>query len=195
MLDSKTIAQGTAEQPSAGSRSNQGEWGNVEGDDASASSLTNCDRQCSVLHRRIERLLDRSRQPVDLIYEKHRSRLKGAENRGYVGLLLKRWPSGRHERDSQFTGNYLSKGRLSEPGRSSEEDMVKSIGALVRSLDRNLKLLSNRALSDEVRKSAWTQGQVNVVLGQNVRSLDPLVLAHFLLSLSALWISSSGELP
>ena len=53
------------------------------------------DRQLAVLHRRIERLLDRARQPVDLVDEEHRVRGSSAvRNDAISRLALERGAGG-----------------------------------------------------------------------------------------------------
>ena len=56
------------------------------------------DRQLAVLHRRIERLLQRAREAVDLVDEEHARGSSAVRKRGDVALALERRAGGLHER-------------------------------------------------------------------------------------------------
>ena len=70
----------------------------VERHDARAGALADRDRQLAVLHRRIEGLLERARQAVDLVDEEDAARLERGQVGGDVALALERRAGGLHER-------------------------------------------------------------------------------------------------
>ena len=63
-------------------------------------ALPDHDVEAEVLERRIEDLLDRAVQPVDLIHEQHVPRLEPREDRGQVALALERWARHRADADT-----------------------------------------------------------------------------------------------
>ena len=100
VLDAEAVAQRRREQPGARRRADERERRQVERDDARAGALPDRDRQPRVLHRRVEGLLERAVQPVDLVDEEDGARLERGEQRGDVALALERrtswdepWPS------------------------------------------------------------------------------------------------------
>ena len=77
------------------------------------------DRQLPVLHRGIEGLLDRARQPVDLVDEEHRARLERGAGRRRCRPCA-RAPGRRSSvnGDVELGGDDLRQRRLAEPGRA-----------------------------------------------------------------------------
>ena len=69
VLDAEAVAQRRGQQARARRRADQREARQVERDHAGARPDAERDRQLAVLHRRVERLLDRARQAVDLVDE------------------------------------------------------------------------------------------------------------------------------
>ena len=127
------------------------------------------DRQLPVLHRRIEGLLDRPVEAVDLVDEEHRSRLERGQEAGDVGLALERRTRRLHERDAHLGGNDVGERGLAEPGRTRQKDVVERLAALAGGLDEDLELVGDLALTDEVGESLRPQAAVEVLLP----GLDP----------------------
>src|SRR5436305_912984 len=101
----EAIAQRRRQQAGAGGGADQGEGRQRQGYRAGTGALAEDDRQLTVLHRRIERLLDRPPEPVNLIDEEDAARLQRGEEGGDVGLALKRRASGLHQGHAHLLGD------------------------------------------------------------------------------------------
>ena len=128
----KRSRSGVRQQPGARGRADQRERRQLERHDARAGALPDGDRQALVLHRRIERLLQRARQAVDLIDEEHAARLERGQKRGDVSLALERRPGGLHERHVELGGDDLRERGLAQAGRPGEQQMVERVPARAR---------------------------------------------------------------
>jgi hypothetical protein len=138
--------------------------------------LADRDRQLAVLHRRVEGLLERAREPVDLVDEEDGARLERGEKGRDVALALERRARGLDERDSELGRDDLRERRLAEPRRPCEQDVVERLAPRRRRLDRDGELLAHRLLADEVLEPAWAQRALELVLlRQHVRRLDARV--------------------
>ena len=150
----------------------------LERDHARPRALPDRDRQALILHRRVERLLQGARQPVDLIHEEHAPRLERGQKGRDVSLALECRTGGLHERDVQLARDDLRQRGLAQAGRASQQQMVQRVPARRGGLDRNGQLLAQRLLADEVLQPSRTQRAVELVLGDQVRSLDAGRLHH-----------------
>ena len=130
-----------------------------------ARALADGDRQLAVLHRRIEGLLERPRQAVDLVDEEDAARLERGQVAGHVALALERRAGGRHEADVELVGDDLRERRLAEPGRPGQQHVVERLAARPRRLDEDRELLLDALLADEVVEALGPQRAVEVVLG------------------------------
>ena len=127
--DAEAVAQRRREQAGARGGADQRELRQVERDDARARALADRDRQLAVLHRRIEGLLERARQAVDLVDEEHGARLERGEERGDVALALERRAGRLDERHVELVRDDLRERGLAEPGRAGEQHVVERLAA------------------------------------------------------------------
>ena len=175
--DPEAVAQRRREQPGARRGPDQRERREVEVDDPRPRPLADGDRQLAVLHRRIEGLLQRAREAVDLVHEEHRARLERGQVRGDVALALERRRSGRDELDAELVRDDLGKRGLPESRRPGEQDVVEGLLAGTGGLDEDLELLLDRVLTDEVGEPLRAQRAIELVLGGNrlgrLQALDP----------------------
>ena len=125
--DAEAVAQRGGEQAGAGGGADQRERRQVEGDHARARALPDGDRQPPVLHRRVEGLLERARQAVDLVDEEHRPRLERGQEGGDVALALERRARGLHERGLELGGHDLGERGLAEARRPGEQHVVERL--------------------------------------------------------------------
>ena len=125
--DAEALAQRPGDQPGAGRRADQGEGRQVDADRARAGPLADDQVELKILHRRIEDLLDRRRQPVDLVDEQHVARLQVGQQRGEIAGALDDRPRGGAEADPQLAGDDLRQRRLAEPGRPEEQHVVERL--------------------------------------------------------------------
>ena len=85
--------------------------------------------QLAVLHRRVERLLDRAAEAVDLVDEEDAARLERGEEGGDVGLALERRAGGLDHRHAELGGDDVGERGLAEPRRAGEQDVVERLAA------------------------------------------------------------------
>ena len=136
-------------------------------------ALPEHDRQLAVLHRRIERLLHRAREAVDLVDEEHGARLERGQERGHVTLALERRAGGLHERGVELAGGDLGQRRLAEAGRPGQQHVVERLAAPPRRLHEQRELALERLLADEVLEALRAQRAVELLLpGPHGRDLD-----------------------
>ena len=86
--------------------------------DRAAGPSTDDQVELEVLHRRVEDLLDRRRQPVDLVDEQDVARLQVGQQCGEIAAALDHRARGGTEADAHFAGDDLRERRLAEPRRS-----------------------------------------------------------------------------
>ena len=129
VADAEAVAQRRRQQAGAGGRADQRERRQVEGHGAGAGALAEHDRQLAVLHRRVERLLDRAVEAVDLVDEEDAARLERGQEGGDVGLALERRAGGLHHRHAELGGDDVGERGLAEPGRAGEQDVVERLAA------------------------------------------------------------------
>ena len=87
--DAEPVAQGRGQEARPGGGADQGERRQVEPDRARRRALADHQVELVVLHRRIEDLLHRRLQPVDLVDEQHVARLQVGQNGGKVTRALR----------------------------------------------------------------------------------------------------------
>ncbi len=172
VLDSEPIPERRRQQAGAGRRADQRERREVKRHDPGAGALADRDRERAVLHGRIEGLLERPREPVDLIDEEHRAGLERGEKRGHVALALQRRSGRLHERDVELRGDDLRERGLAEPRRAGEQHVVQRLAAGCGGGDRHRELILQPLLTDEVLQAARPQTAVKLVLGQLLGVLD-----------------------
>ena len=181
VADAEAVAQRGRQQPGAGRRPDQGERRQRQGHGAGAGALAEHHRQLVVLHRRVEGLLDRAAEPVDLVDEEDAPRLERGQERGDVGLALERRPRGLDQRHPHLGGDDVGERGLAEAGRPGEEDVVERLVAAARGLDEDRQLIGDLRLIDEVRERRRPQRAVELLVGDvgaGVVNPDLRLLAH-----------------
>ena len=163
VADAEAVAQRRGQQPRAGGRADQREGGERQGDGAGARALAEDHRQLAVLHRRVERLLDRAAEAVDLVDEEDAAGLQRGEEGGDVGLALERRARGLDQRHAELGGDDVGERGLPQPGRAGEEDVVERLAAAAGGLDEDPQLLGDLDLVDEVGERRRPQRAVEVL--------------------------------
>ena len=196
----EAVAQGRGEQPGARGGAHQRELGQVERDEPRARALPHGDRELAVLHRRIEGLLERPRQAVDLVHEEDRPRLEPGEVRGDVALALEGRPGGLAELHAELGGDDLGERGLAQPGGPGEQHVVERLVAAASRLDEDAQLLLDGLLPDELVEPPGPQRAVELLLGlEQLGVVDALDAGrsdatHRAAPFSASSISSSARL-
>src|SRR5205823_5329764 len=121
----------------------------VERERAGRRALPHHDVDPEVLERRIEDLLRRPAQTVDLVDEEDVVGLEGREDGGDV-LLLEGRAGDRADPHVELLADDVSEARLAEARRPHEEHVVERLAARARRLERDPELLLRPLLVDEV---------------------------------------------
>ena len=137
--DAEAVAQRIGQQPGARRRADQREGREVDLDRARRRPLADDEVELEILHRRIEDLLDRRIEPMDLVDEQHVARLEIGEQRREVAGLGDHRPRGRAETDAELARDDLRQRRLAEAGRADEQHVVERLAAALRGRDEDAR--------------------------------------------------------
>ena len=163
--DAEPVAQRSRDQACAGCRSHQRELRQVQADRTGGRSATEDDVELEVLHGRVEQLLDRPSQTVDLIDEQHVAPLKIGQD----GCDVSASNQGRSRGDAQacthLAGHDPRQRGLPETRRPGEQDVVDRLAASARGLEDDLQLLSQQVLAHEVGQPLRTDPDLEGHLG------------------------------
>ena len=121
----------------AGGRADQGERRQVDPDRARRRPLADHQVELELLQRRIEDLLDRRAEAMDLVDEQDVARLQVGELGGEVAGAHDHRPRGQAEADPELGRDDLGERGLAEPGRPGEQDVVERLAPLARGLDEH----------------------------------------------------------
>ena len=156
--------------PAARGRADERERRQVERHGARAGALAEDDRQPAVLHRRVERLLDRAVEAVDLVDEEDRARLERGQERGDVGLALERRAGGLHERRRSSSAAMMCASEvLPSPGGPASRTWSSGSPRRRGRLDEDRELVGDLLLVDEVGEPLRAQRAVELVLAAGRR--------------------------
>ena len=110
----EAVAQRPGDQAGAGGGPDEREAGQVEADRAGGRALAEHDVELEVLHRRVQDLLDRPRQAVDLVDEQDVALAELGEDGGQVAGPLERRARRDVQADVQLVGDDAGQGGLAE---------------------------------------------------------------------------------
>ena len=160
----EAVAKRRRQQARARRRADQRERRKVERERPRRRPLTDDDVEPEVLERRVEDLLDGAVQPVDLVDEQDVALLEPGEDRRHVALPLERGAGDRADADAELLAHDEREGRLAEPRRADEQDVVERLAARLRGVERDRELLLDPLLPDEVVELARAERAVELVL-------------------------------
>src|SRR6266511_2254822 len=115
------------------------------------------DVEAKVLHRRVERLLDRGREPVDLVDEEDVARRERGEQPREVALLHERGAARDVQRDAELAREDVRERRLAEPRRTGEEHVIERLAARLRGLGVDLEVLDDLLLPHVLREGGGAE--------------------------------------
>ena len=147
--NAEAVAQRRRQQPLPGGRADQGEARQVDPHRARRRSFADHQVERAVLHRRIEHLLDRRIEAVDLVDEQDVAVLEIGEQRGEIARLGDHRAGGGAKADAHLAREDSGERRLAEPGRAVEQHVVERLAAALRRLDEHPQILARRLLADE----------------------------------------------
>jgi hypothetical protein len=146
----EAVAQRAGDEPGAGGGADEREAREVEADRARGRALADHDVELEVLHRRVEHLFDRARQPVDLVDEEHVAVVEIGEDGGEIAGALERGTAGDAQADVHLGGDDARERGLAQPGRAGEEQVVGSLSATARGAEQDLEVLLQARLPHEL---------------------------------------------
>src|SRR5690349_6653655 len=106
---------------------------------------------------------------MNLIDEEDRAFFEICQDRGEVAGPLDGGAGGGAHRRVHLVAADEAQGCLAEAGRSVKEDMVERVAAGARGVDRDLKVLLQPRLPDELAETLGTQGKLAIVVLMPVR--------------------------
>ena len=163
----KRSRSGVVSRPEAGRRADQRERRQADLDRARRRPLADDQVELKILQRRIEDLLDRRRQAVDLVDEEHVALFEIGEQRREIAGLGDDRAGGGAEIDAELARDDLRQRRLAEARRADEEHVVERLLAPARRLDEHLEVGAGLRLADELRQVLRAQRRIGrVVLAQ-----------------------------
>ena len=135
--NAETVAQRIGQQARARRRADQGELCQFDFYRARRRPLADDEVELEILHRRIEHLLDRRVEPVDLVDEENIALLQiGKQRREIAGLGDDRSRGGA-EVDAELARDDLRQRGLAEAGRPHEQHMIERLVARPRCVDEH----------------------------------------------------------
>ena len=160
----EAVAERRRQEARARGRADQRERRQVERERARRRPLADDDVEPEVLERRVEDLLDRAGEPVDLVDEEDVALLHRGEDRRDVALALERGAGDRADADAELLADDVGEARLAEPRRADEQDVVERLAAALRRLEGDRELLLDALLPDEVVQAARAERALELVL-------------------------------
>ena len=128
----EAVAQRRRQETRARRRADERERRQVERQRPRSRALADDDVEPEVLERRVEDLLDRAVEAMDLVDEEDVPLLEAGEDRGHVALALERGPGDRANADAELLANDRRERRLPETRRAGEQDVVERLAASLR---------------------------------------------------------------
>ena len=118
------VAQRSGDAPDTGGGTDDGHVLDLEPHGASTRALAEHDVESEVLHRRVEDLLDRVTEPMNLVDEEHVARAEAGQDGGEVARPLDGGSGGRPDLGAHLGRDDVRERRLAEPGWPVQEDVI-----------------------------------------------------------------------
>ena len=123
------VAQRAGDHPGAGRGADERERRQREPDRRCRRPLADHDVELEVLHRRVQDLLDGTRQTVDLVDEQHVAVAELGEDRRQVAGSLQRRAGGDVHLHAHLGRDDAGQRRLAEPWRAGEQEVIDRLAA------------------------------------------------------------------
>ncbi len=101
---------------------------------------------------------------MDLVDEQDVLGLQVGQQRRQITGAFDGRPGGHAQVDAHLVRQDVRQGRLSQPGRPVEQDVVERLAASMGGLDQDLQVLLDPILADELPQAAGAQGDLVLVL-------------------------------
>src|SRR5262245_22278396 len=163
-LNAEAVAQRRGEETGAGGGADQGETGKLDADRPGGRAFADDQVELEVLHCRVEDLLDRGIEPMDLVDEEDVAFLEIGEERREIAGAGDHRAGGGAEIHPKLARHDLRERRLAEPRRAGEENVVEGLAAGAGGGDEDLEIGTRLGLADKVGEALRTQLPVGLVL-------------------------------
>ncbi len=176
----EAIAQRPADAARPGGGADDRERPQGESQRSRRGPLPDHDVEGEVLHRRVEDLLHRPVEAVDLVDEEHVAIVERGEDGGQVAGPLDRRAGRVADVDPQLASDDGRQGRLAEAGRPVEEDVVRGLAPLASRREEHRQARLHLALAQVLVHAARAQGALDLDLGRvdEVRSQELRGVGH-----------------
>jgi len=167
------------EKPRPRRRADQSERGQVHLDRPGHRAFADDDVEAEVLHRRVEDLLDRRREPVDLVHEEDVLLLQVGQDPREVSGARHHRPRGQPKTGAHLPRDDVGERRLSQARRPGQQHVVERLAAAPRRLEEDREVLADLRLPDVLRERLRPQLRLDGgVLFQRAAAQDGLVFSH-----------------
>ncbi len=152
----KRSRSGVVSRPGPRRRADQRELGEIDAHRPRRRPLADDEVELEILHRRIEDLLDRRIEAMDLVDEQHIAVFEIGEQRRQIPGLRDHRPRCGTEPDAKLLGHNLGQRRLAEAGRPRKQHMVERVTARLRRFDEHAQVCARLLLANELCERART---------------------------------------
>ena len=155
--EAEPVAQRPGDQPGAGGGADEGEAGQREADGRGRRTLAHDDVELEVLHGRVEDLLDRAGQAMDLVDEQHVAVVELGEDGGQVAGPLERRTRRDVDPDAHLGGDDAGQAGLAQARRAGEQQVVGGLTPPAGGLQHDREVLLQLGLADELLEAPGPQ--------------------------------------
>ena len=146
--DAEAAVQRLGEQARARRRADQREGRQVHLHRARHRPFADEDVEPEVLHRRVEDLLDRGREAVDLVHEQDVAGLEVRQDAGQVARARDHRPRGQAQARAHLPRDDVRERRLAETRRPRQQNVVEGLAAALRGGEKDREVLADLRLPD-----------------------------------------------
>src|SRR5207244_10232613 len=146
----EAVAKGRREEAGPGRRADERERRQIERERASGGALADDDVEPEVLERRVEDLLDRPAQAMDLVHEEDVALVERGQDRRQVALPLEGGSGDRPDPDAELLAQDEGEARLPEARWPDEQHVVERLPPSLCRLERDRELRLHPFLADEL---------------------------------------------
>src|SRR5262249_26505932 len=149
---------------SARGGADQRELREIDLDRARRRAFADDEVELEILHRRIENLLDRRIEPVNLVDEQDVALLEIGEQRCEIAGLGNDGARGGTEVHAEFARHDLGERGLAEARRADEQDVTECLADHPRGLDEHARIAARLRLADEIVELQRAQRSVRRII-------------------------------
>lgn len=153
-------AEGRAEQPGPRGRPDQRKPLERKVDRLGVHAAVDGKVNLEIFHRRVDELLDRGAEPVDLVDEQDIARADVAQQAHYVALFGQGRAGADADGGVHLVGDDVGQRRLAQAGRAVKEDVIQRLAALPGGRNGDRQLLLDVGLPDALGQAFGPEGVI-----------------------------------